>query len=487
MRAIVFAIIFGLSCQYLRAQDTTKLTLAKVLDMAISQAIDLKIAQSQSLEQEMAFENARLAFQPQLFFGATLPNLNRSIESRPLPDGSDAFVNRSTMYNGLGLDLNYQLEQTGGLLSINSNIERLDVFATDQFEGKKTYFINPISIEYTQPLFQFNELKWQKERLSYLYAEFKERYARTREEIILEAISLFRNCYLAQQRADLSAQKIVETDALKEIKDRLFDLGQATITEILRLELDQQNNRQEQLTTALTWNNAQRALLDFVGMSRSQTVILEDPDPLQDITISWMQAIDYATQNRFVTTAQRSRMAEFEAGLKRAEKDKDIDLNLRASLGLNRSSDDFKTLLNPLLDREIFSASVRMPITGWKRYDLREKIAHEQINQEILRQEKETLDLSREAMDLVSDFDLLKQNLEIQQQSSTAADRIFSIVRQQFLSGNATHTDILVSSREREQAVLNYYNALLDIIERYYQIRRLCMYDFENDRELVGG
>ncbi len=455
--------------------------------MAIDRAIDLKIALSEASEQEMAFESARLTFRPQLFFSTTAPNLNRSIEARPLPDGSDAFVNRSTMYNGIGLDLTYQIEKTGGILSLTSNLERLDIFATDQFDRKKTYFINPFSIDYTQPLFQFNELKWQKERLGLLYAEFKERYARTREDIILEAIVLFRACYMAQQQSLLAERKLMETDTLKGIKDRLFEIGSTTLTEILRLELDQRNHLRDKLIADLQWTKTQRALLDYVGQDRVHKLILTSPEAFDDLTIPIDDVVQLAVKNRFVTSAQESRMAEHRADLDRASKDKDIEFNLRASLGLNRSSEQFRTLLNPLLDREIFSATIRMPITGWRRYDLREKMAQARIEQEQYRQEKEQLELSRLAIELVTEFELLKQNLDIQESALESAEEILEIVRRQFLSGTASHTDISVSGSEREQATINYYNALLDILERYYQIRRLCMYDFVQDVDLSGN
>ena len=390
------------------------------------------------------------------------------------------------MYNGLGLQLNYPLEQTGGVLSLNSRFERLDVFKTSQFDYQKTYFVNPLTIEYTQPISRFNELKWQKERLSLLYSEFKERYARVREDIILEAIRLFRTCYMAQQKVLLNSQMIIETDSLLLIKSRLFALGRSTRAEILRLGLDQKTNKLNFETEVLLWNQIQLELADFIGVPRAQKIILLDPDPLSEININWQEAMQYAVQNQFISKQNSRRSAEVNAELERAKKQRDIDFNVQLSLGFNSTTTQIESIFNPLLDKEIFTASVRMPVSGWKRYQLAEKIAEEQIIQENLMQEKERADLGRKAFGLVSNFELLKQSLKTKEDSRTTADEILALTRNQFLLGSTSYTDMKFSTQEREKAVLAYYETILDIIRQYYEIRRLCMYDFINNRPLVS-
>lgn len=483
LRLFAFLIAFFLSYFGL-SQDTLRFHLEEVLNLAIEQSIDLKIAQSETVQQEAAFKEANLAFRPQLFFGATLPNLNRSIESRPLPNGSDAFVNRSTMYVGLGFDLNYQLEKTGGLLSVGSNVERLDVFRTNQFAYQRTYFINPINISYIQPLFTFNERRWQKKRLSFLYLEFKERYARAREEVVIQVIKLFKNVFLSYQRLNLAQRQIMETDSLLTIKNRLFDIGKSSRAEILRLSLDQKKHQQTKQSELLNWQQAQMELIDFLGLDRSNVILLNEPISLQDTNIPIDAAMEFAVNNKFVTTTQARTLSEVEAESERAQKNKDIDLNFKLSLGLNNSDEDFQNLFRPLLDREIFEASVRMPLTGHQKYKVRQQIAEERIKQVRLQQTKERVDLSREAFKLVKDFENLKQRFAYQEDRRETANEILQINIQQFLLGKATYTDLNLAIREREQAVLSYYNDLLAIIEQYYRIRKLCMYDFVNGMEL---
>ena len=131
MKAIFLIIlIYAGASSISNAQDTLDMKLEELLELAIDQSVDLQIARSAAVEQDYALQGAQLEFQPQLFLDATLPQLNRSIESRSLPDGTDAFVNRSTMSNRVGLSFNYPVEKWGGTLSFNSDFERLDIFRT---------------------------------------------------------------------------------------------------------------------------------------------------------------------------------------------------------------------------------------------------------------------------------------------------------------------------------------------------------------------
>ncbi|HMQ88790.1 MAG TPA: TolC family protein [Flavilitoribacter sp.] len=466
-------------------QDTLVLHLEGVLTLAIEQSIELKIAQSETTEQDAAFQNANLEFRPQLFFNGTFPNLNRSIESRPLPNGSDAFVNRATMYNGLGFNLNYHLEKIGGLFSLGTSIERLDVFKSDQSDYQRTYFANLFNVNYIQPFFTFNERRWQKERLSLLNLEFKQRYARKREEIIIQAISYFKNCFLSYERLRLARRQIVETDTLLAIKKRLFDIGKSTRTEILRLNLNQRNNEQNERTELYNWKQAQLELIDFLGLDRNKVILLIEPGSFQTTNISIDQAMYLAVNNNHIKAAQKRMLREAESNLERARKDKDIRLDLNLSLGLNNSANNLDDLWNPILDREIFSASIKLPVTGWQKYKLRQQIAEEQIEQVTLQQDKERINLSQEAFKLVSNFEFLKLSLVNIEERRKGANEILQVISQQFLQGQASYTDFNVALREREQITLEYFNTLLAIIEQYYQIRSLCMYDFELGKALT--
>ena len=85
-------------------KDTFYLDYKEAIHLVLANSMDLKLAKSQLLENKYAQEQYALSLKPSVNLDAITPNLSRSIEARPLPDGRDAFVNRSTMYNSINLN-----------------------------------------------------------------------------------------------------------------------------------------------------------------------------------------------------------------------------------------------------------------------------------------------------------------------------------------------------------------------------------------------
>jgi hypothetical protein len=98
--------------------------LDEILQLALVNAPELKLSNSDLRESQLSLKSLQERFKPQVFLNGTLPGLSRSIEPIALPDGRDAFVNRSSMFNRLGLRVSYQLESTGGTIFAESNLDR---------------------------------------------------------------------------------------------------------------------------------------------------------------------------------------------------------------------------------------------------------------------------------------------------------------------------------------------------------------------------
>jgi outer membrane protein TolC len=65
-----------------------------------------------------------------------------------------------------------------------------------------------------------------------------------------------------------------------------------------------------------------------------------------------------------------------------------------------------------------------------------------------------------------------------------SAQEIYQLTSEQYLSGNQTFSDLNIASRERDQALLQYYEAVLEATLKYYEIRKICLYDFVEGKGL---
>ena len=177
-----------LSTLLLNAQTKTlTLSLSEVVTLAQSDAPDVLIANTRLNNSYWRYKSFLADYKPQINLDAQLPNLNRSIASITLPDGTDAFINRSLMSSRLGLQLSQQITATGGTVFASTNLERIDIFKTDNNPSSQSYLSAPISVGFIQPLFAYNQLKWNKKIEPLRYSERTKEYAEEMESVAFEA------------------------------------------------------------------------------------------------------------------------------------------------------------------------------------------------------------------------------------------------------------------------------------------------------------
>jgi outer membrane protein TolC len=469
----------------IHAQDTLQLSLQETLVRAVNNAIDLKLAESHIRENQFVIQRLQEQLRPQFFLNGTLPNLSRAIELRPLPDGRDAFVNRSTMNNGVSLSMFYQFAATGGTFTASSHLNRLDIFATEQFDYNKTYFFTPISVGFQQPLFRFNEQKWQRERYNLLNAELTTREAVVREEVLVQAVQFYNSAYQAQIDVTLAQNNIAETDALYDIRSRQAAIAKVQRVEMLRLESEQQSNQIEYEQAVLNLNAALLDLKDFLRLERNVPILLSAPPDIANVVIDPAFAVQMATQNQFIQAQNTLRIAEAEAEIERTNMDNGLELSIDLSLGLNTTDEQFSQLYTDLLDRQTAAITLSVPLNGGRQRELNRDIAAEQLMRERLGIEQELTDISRQVLTSIQTFNLLVKRIELERQNRAVSSEIYDLVRQQFTLSKKSIIDLNIARAELEQAFRQYYSTLLAAIEQYYQLRQLCLYDFVRGKSLV--
>ncbi|MEM1122023.1 MAG: hypothetical protein AAGJ18_16340, partial [Bacteroidota bacterium] len=139
MHTQIILAVFLLNTLFLTAQSKSlTLTLPEVIALAQSDAPDVLIANTRLNNSYWRYQSFLADYKPQINLDATLPNLNRSISPITLPDGTDAFINRSLMSSSLNIQLQQQITATGGTVFAATGLERIDIFRQED-DNTKSY------------------------------------------------------------------------------------------------------------------------------------------------------------------------------------------------------------------------------------------------------------------------------------------------------------------------------------------------------------
>jgi outer membrane protein TolC len=171
------------------------LTLTNAIKIAQENSLDAQIARFSFMSKYWQYRSFKAELKPSVNLGGMLGNFNHSVvEARDPETGRVNQVNNNTMTNYLTLSLDQKIAATGGTISLQSYLYRLD-----QFDYKeKTYNSQPLRISYTQSLRSFNSLKWEKKTAPVEYQIAERDYVSAMQNVTIRVTSLFFNVLAVQ-------------------------------------------------------------------------------------------------------------------------------------------------------------------------------------------------------------------------------------------------------------------------------------------------
>lgn len=486
MRSIFISTLFlSFSISFLFGQTKTlSLSLPEVVTLAQSDAPDVLIANTRLNNSYWRYQSFLADYKPQITLDATVPNLNRSISSITLPNGTDAFINRSLMSSSLDLRLSQQITKTGGTVFASTGLERIDLFATDNIDARTSYLSAPISVGFIQPLFAYNELKWNKKIEPLRYSERTKEFAEEMEMVAFEAASLFFDVLIAQLNLEAAKQDKVNADTLFAISKGRFRVGKIAETELLQIELQSLNADANVAQTGLNVQTNTEKLRNHLGIKEAVIFELETPAVIPTFSVEAEKALKFARMNRSNSVNFERRMMQAQGEVEQADKDR-FNISLFGRFGLTQTSDSFGDAFSDLLDQEVVNLGINMPIADWGKTKANREIAASNLELTKVSIEQERINFERDILIRVQQFDLVRNQVKLAERAYQASIKREDITRKRYLIAKIGITELNIAISEKEQARRNYVRALQTFWIAYYELRTLTLYDFAADQSLV--
>lgn len=473
---LIFLILSGFG---LKAQDITgTLSLPDAIDIARSQSPDALTAKHKFRASYWQYRSYRAAYLPSLQLDGTLPNFNRSIEQISLEQG-EALLERQYIDYSVSASLRQRIGFTGGDIFVRSGLRRLDNFYNDPDTSITQHLSTPINIGYSQPIFQFNNYKWERRIEPMRYEEAKKAYLEDMENVSITATNYFFNLLLAQISEKIALINLANYDTLYKIAQGRYNLGKIAENDLLQLELQFLRASSSVEDARLNVENRMFRLKSYLRIKDDLPLELLPPADIRPFTVPFAKAIEEARANRADALAFNRRELEAEREVNRAKMDGRFDAELFAVFGLTQSSVDLDEVYRNPVDQQQVQLGISLPILDWGVARGRIKIA--ESNQEIVRTaiEQELIDFDQEVFLLVARFNMQFDQVVIAAKSDTVAQKGYDITKARYLIGKISITDLNIAQREADQSKSNYINALWTYWSNYYELRRLTLFDFK--------
>ena len=482
---IITVILLSLTTNTSTAQDELRqLTIDDALEIAKQQSPDALIAKHRFRSSYWQYRRYRAYYLPALTLYGTLPDFDRSIRTISTVEG-EVFSPLTT--NGVygGLSLNQRIGFTGGTLSLNSNISRIDNIYENPDTTFTQYSSSLLNITYTQPIFQYNSYKWERKIEPMLYSKEKKKYVEDMEQVSLTTTNYFFNLLRAQIQEKIALINQANYDTLYKIAVGRYNLGKIAENDLLQLELQYLRSNSAVKEAELDVDDQLFRFKSFLRIQDDVDIELIIPDDFKQFFVNANKAVEEARYNNSEALGFSRRLIEAEREVAQAKLDGRFDAQLFAVYGITNNADMIQDLNDNPLDQQQLRLGITLPILDWGVAKGQIKMA--ESNQELVRTsvEQEQIDFDQSVFLSVAQFNMQFDQVQIAAKADTVAQKGYEITKARYLIGKISITDLNIAQSEANSSKGNYINALWTYWRYYYVVRRLTLFDFELNRPIT--
>ncbi|MDO4163433.1 MAG: TolC family protein [Bacteroides sp.] len=457
-----------------------RLTLSQAIGHARTQSPDARSAQHTFRSAYWNYRYYRANYLPALTL-TSAPYLNRAINKVTQSDGSVKFVEQNLLSTDLTLSLSQNIPLTGGTLSIGTSAQRLDLLSDHTVSWQTT----PITIGYTQSLFGYNSLKWDRRIEPVRYREACKSYAETLELVSVSVIEKFFDLAKAQSDYHTAMLNYANADTLYNFAQGRYNIGTISENEILQLELNKLTEETNRMNARIEVENCMQELRSYLGIQEDVDLQACIEDHVPDLQISLDEALLLAGENSPDIQNMLLRRLESESEVAQARANAGLKADIYLSFGLTQTGDKLRDAYSRPLNQQYVTLGVSLPILDWGRG--RGKVRVARSNRDLVRTqvEQDKTDFELNVRKLVKQFNLQSQRVRIAARTDQTARRRAEVARRLYLLGQSSVLDLNASITEKDDARSNYLTALYNYWSLYYTLRSITLYDFDRKVDLM--
>lgn len=478
---LCFVLSFGILRVYAQTGDYV-FSLEEVIAKAHQQSPEAIVAQHNFRAGYWQFRSYEASRLPSLILSGTIGNYNRSLVGLQDPEtGEIRYISNNNLRNNLTLSVNQNIPLTGGTLSVNTDLARIDQYDSGQ---PVIYNSQPVSISYLQPLNGYNAMRWAKEISPKEYEQAKRIYLEAMESVTVKATELYFDMLLAARRLDLAQKNYTNTETLFKMARERFQIGSITQSDLLQLELRLTNDGLAINTNRLVFDRAMFALRSFLGYTDVVTISLRDPGKVPELTLDYVTVLDHIYQNSSFSLQQEIEQLMAEEAVARARSERGVDLTFNARFGLTQQGTTFPEAYRHPMDQEQVSLGVRLPLVDWGRGRGRVKMAQSQEEVVRTRIEQAHTDLRQCIMMDVFEFNNQGNQCALAARADSISQERYRITMERFANGSIGVIELNTAQSEKDDAVTRYLGELRTFWVAYYTLRRQSLYDYITETDI---
>lgn len=471
----IIALSLAISGTFATALHAQTLTMDQTIRLAQDSTIEAHLGSAALMQARWEYEQFLSQRRPQISF-----ELNPGYQKMSFEPATHYYKYRD--YNMLNTLAEVRLEQKalgiGGEFYASTGALWTRYF--NQNNPAQLFSTVPLGIGYSNDLISYNPYKWEKELSDLKLRTSEKEFRHTLGNIALEAVKLYVNCYVAQEKYLICVNNAGVAADLLGIGREKFNMASISKNELSALELQSINAENALYNARQQVEDARGRLLSYVKIDDfGQETLLEAPAELTYKAISAEEAIALAKDNnpeylknyeQIVSARQQAQKAKAQGRLLQTG----IDLNL----GLQSTT---AVLGNIYAGQQPFmtgSITFRIPIYDGGLARSRNKVAEYRLDYAETAEREAARQLELNVGLALREFNIQQDLVTRTRHALALADESFELAQELYSNGETDINTFILAQNRKDEAHTNYLNSLSAYWTSYYTLRMLCDSEF---------
>ncbi len=480
MKYCFFILVFIYSIQSFPQKEQRSPIKILSLDQAIEAATDSSLvafkARNLYLSGYWQFKTFKAERLPSLTLDMSPFQYNRNIVKRyDSQNDVDIYKSQQSLYSSANLTLKQNVDLTGGRFFIDTELGYLKNFG---LSTREQYSSVPVRIGYSQSLFGYNSLKWEKRIEPVRYEKVKKELLYNLEEIAEQTSEYYFDLALSQTLYDLARQNLVNSDTLYRIGQERYKIGSISQSDLLTLKLNLLNSRNDISDAGISLKKSSFTLAAHLRYDTEATFQLALPTRPLGVFIPAGEALRYAKLNNPAVPELKESILSAQQSLEKTQRESRFSASLSASVGFNQVATSLSDAYRRPLQQDVVSVSLSVPILDWGVRRGKVNMARNNLNVVNISAKQTEQTLEQEVLMTVNEYNERQTRIQSAEEVKQIAELAYEKTKQLFVIGKTNVDGVNQALSRRIQAESNYIAALKSYWLSYYKLRKLTLYDF---------
>lgn len=457
------------------------LTLEDALNIALKNSPDVKTAElNMSISREQL--NARNAAMKSNFSFQVTP-LYYS-QRRAFNELVSKWNTNENFYSAGEFVISQPIVFSDGNISLRNRLEYSDGYS-EYANLRTTGYNNDLYLVIRQPLFSYNKLKMELERLKLDVQNATLNYAIQRMYLEMEATEYFYSVYQRQMALQIAEDEYENQKASFEIIRTKVLAGLSPSEELYQGELNMETSKSNLQNSRVELENTKDRFKQYIGVSLDEEFSVETNVQPALVNVDLNMAIQHGLEKRLELEQRNISIKNSYNSLVESKSTNSFNGDLSLSMGLFGENEELPHVYDAPVRSPNVMVSFNIPIWDWGERKSRIKIAEANIKLQEIQLENQTTNIEMAIRQSYRSLQNLALQIEIAQQSLKNAELTYEINLERYKNGDLTSMDLGLFQNQLSERKMNLSNSLINYKLELLNMKIQSLWDFQNNTSFV--